>query len=319
MSAIIYSHCDFDGVASAALVSYITKIEKYRFATPDNIRQQGVNGEDIVCDLPYISGCHLWFDHHASNIQELKDRGLNPDNIPGKAKVAPSAARVIFDHYSPDLELPEYLKQLTDAADIIDTMNYSSIEEWLAETPYNMINETININSESYPAMTHHLCWLANELKNRSMQEISESEKIRSRYQENLNARKKQIELIDRIHSFLPQDNEKMLMILDCSKLSFLPKFDKNLALVVNSNIYYTLLISSDFHYGRRTNNLKLSLSKNFLKPDGKKLGVFMEELNLGGGHDNAAGGMIRANSKRERESKLQKFQNNLYSYLFEE
>lgn len=319
MSAIIYSHCDFDGAASAALVSYVTGIENFKFATPENIRQQGVSGIDYVCDLPYISGCGYWFDHHESNIQELKDRGLNPDNLAGFAIKAPSAAQVIYDHYSKDVQFPVYLKELVEAANIVDTMGYESIEDWLTDSPYNILNETININSETYPAMTHHLNWLTNELREKSMQEICESEKIIGRYQENIKARNREIELIRKIHAFMPQDTAQKLMLIDCTKLAYLPKFNKNLALVVNPHVDYTLLIASDFKYGRKTNNIKLSLSKNFLKPDSKNLGEFLEELNIGGGHANAAGGMLRANSKKERDKKLDKFLKTLYSFLFEE
>ena len=107
-------------------------------------------------------------------------------------------------------------------------------------------------------------------------------------------------------------------MLLDCSELSYVPKFNKNLALVVNPDAEYTLLVASDFNYGRKTNNLKISLSKNFLKKSDKKLGEFLEEMSIGGGHDSAAGGLIRANSKKERLKKLKNFQLDLLDFINE-
>ncbi|MCF7920963.1 MAG: DHH family phosphoesterase [Candidatus Cloacimonetes bacterium] len=316
MSAIIYTHCDFDGAASAALVSFITGMEIFKFATPDNIRQQGVNGEDIVCDLPYISGCHLWFDHHSSNLQEVRDRGLNPDNLPGKAVVAPSAAQVIYDYYREQQDFPAYLQELVCATNIIDTMGYKSIAEWLEPAPWNIINETININSESFPAMCHHLNWLTLELRQKSMAEIVKSEKILQRYEQNLAARERELDYIRKIYSFLPEDTEQKMLVLDCSELSYVPKFNKNLALVVKPEAEYTLLIASDFNFGRKTNNLKISLSKNFLLNSDKKLGEFLEVMNIGGGHDNAAGGMIRSENKKDRLRKLHNFQLDLLDFL---
>jgi oligoribonuclease NrnB/cAMP/cGMP phosphodiesterase (DHH superfamily) len=318
LSAIIYAHCDFDGAASAALVSFITGITNFKFATPDNIHQQGVNGEDIVCDLPYISGCHLWFDHHSTNLQEVRDRGLNPDNIDGKAIVAPSAAQVIYEYYKDEHEFPEYLKELVEMTNIVDTMGYDSIEKWLEPASHNIINETININSESFPAMCHHLTWLTNAMVNSSITEICETDKIRERYQQNIMAREKELDFVRKIYSYLPEDHAQKLMLLDCSELSYVPKFNKNLALVVDPLSHYTLLIASDFNYGRKTNNLKISLSKNFLMKSDKKLGEFLEEMGIGGGHDCAAGGLIRAGSKKERLKKLKKFQLDLFDYINE-
>ncbi len=308
MSQIIYTHCDFDGAASAALVSYVTGIQQIRFATPENIYKQPVSGTDIVCDLPYISGCGFWFDHHASNIQEVLDRSLNPANLAGANRVAPSAAQVIYDYFARDHKLPGYFEQLVNAANIIDTMAYESLDEWLAPSPHNIINETININSESYPAMSNHLYWLTCQLRDFHLDEVSGSDKIQERYKQKQKALENDIQFIRKTSSFLHQDKGHHLVIIDCSNLAFAPKFNKTLALAVYPEAQYILLVASDFSYGRKTNNLKLSLAKNFLSPSEKELGVFLEELGLGGGHDNAAGGMIRANTKKERLERLDKF-----------
>ena len=112
------------------------------------------------------------------------------------------------------------------------------------------------------------------------------------------------ITLVERFH------NERF------ANLSFSPKFNKTLALVIQPTAQYILLIANEVSYGRKTNNLKISVAKNFLSPSDKQLGVFMEELKLGGGHDNAAGGMIRANSKNERLKKLHDFQLDLLDFI---
>ncbi|MDP8322855.1 MAG: hypothetical protein RAO94_10940 [Candidatus Stygibacter australis] len=316
MSSTIFTHCDFDGAASAAIVSYCLKTDQFHFATPVNIYRQAVSVQDIICDLPYISGCQLWFDHHATNIQELKDRGLNPENIEGANRIAPSAAQVAFEYFSLTQELPDYFKDLVKAANIVDTMDYDSIESWLSPDPMNILNDTININSESYPAMSHHLAWLTRQLRDEPLEAVTASDKIQSRWKQKLVTREKDIEFIEKLHSFIPDDEDKQIVVIDCSNLSFSPKFNKTLALVVQPEAQYILLIANEVSYGRKTNNLKISVAKNFLTPSDKQLGVFMEELKLGGGHDNAAGGVIRAGSKNERMRKLKDFQLDLLDYI---
>ncbi len=316
MSEIIFTHCDFDGAASAALVSYCLKSESFQFATPDNIYKQPVSVHDIVCDLPYISGCGLWFDHHASNIQEVVDRGLNPANLDGANRIAPSAAQVIFEYYADKISLPDYFAELVRSANIVDTMDYGSIEEWLAPTPANIINETININSESYPAMSNHLQWLTRHMRDIHLDLIATSDIIRARYDQKLISRQNDLEFIRKIYTFMPEDEQQKIVMLDCSNLAFAPKFNKTMALVIQPHAQYILLIANEVSFGRKTNNLKISLAKNFLTPSDKKLGVFLEELNIGGGHDNAAGGIIRANSKNERLKKLHDFQLDLLDFI---
>ena len=312
----IFTHCDFDGAATAALVSFCLQTDKYQFATPANIYKQAVSVHDIVCDLPYISGCNLWFDHHGSNIQEIKDRGLNPKNLDGANRVAPSAAQVAYEYFTADRELPEYFQALVTAANIVDTMDYDSIASWLSPTPANILNDTININSESYPAMCNHLNWLTRQLRDNHLDDVAASERVQNRWQQKLVTREKDIEFIKKLHTFLPEDVEKQIVLIDCSNLSFAPKFNKTLALVVKPDAQYILLIANEVSYGRKTNNLKISLAKNFLTPSDKQLGVFLEELSIGGGHDNAAGGIIRAGSKNERMRKLKDFQLDLLDYI---
>ncbi|MCF7912953.1 MAG: hypothetical protein K9M99_10520 [Candidatus Cloacimonetes bacterium] len=316
MASTIFTHCDFDGAASAALVSYCLQLDKYQFATPDNIYKQAVSVQDIVCDLPYISGCNLWFDHHGSNIQEVIDRGLNPANLEGANRVAASAAQVAYDYFAAERELPEYFADLVQAANIVDTMDYDSIESWLAPTPANILNDTININSESYPAMSNHLNWLTHQLRDNHLDVVAASEKVQDRFQQKLVTREHDVEFIRKLHFFLPEDEKKQIVVIDCSNLSFAPKFNKTLALVVQPEAQYILLVANEISFGRKTNNLKISLAKNFMTPSDKQLGVFLEELNIGGGHDNAAGGLIRSGSKNERLRKLKDFQLDLLDYI---
>jgi nanoRNase/pAp phosphatase (c-di-AMP/oligoRNAs hydrolase) len=50
---------------------------------------------DVLANVPYVPGCGLWFDHHASEQERLDLKG----KFQGDSRPAPSAARVIYDYY----------------------------------------------------------------------------------------------------------------------------------------------------------------------------------------------------------------------------
>ncbi|MBU0510008.1 hypothetical protein KKH27_14385, partial [bacterium] len=119
----IVTHNDFDGLGSAALLSWAYDIEDVRFAGPITIAKAEIpiTREHIVCDLPYPLECGLWFDHHAGNIEELKLRGMDPGGIPGRFAEAPSCVRVVYDFLSEEDDLPGDFADLARAADLVDS------------------------------------------------------------------------------------------------------------------------------------------------------------------------------------------------------
>jgi nanoRNase/pAp phosphatase (c-di-AMP/oligoRNAs hydrolase) len=54
-----------------------------------------VTMNDNIANLPYVAGCGLWFDHHSS---ELTRNGPEIE-FKGETRIAPSAARVVYDYY----------------------------------------------------------------------------------------------------------------------------------------------------------------------------------------------------------------------------
>jgi nanoRNase/pAp phosphatase (c-di-AMP/oligoRNAs hydrolase) len=71
-------------------------VDDWKFVHPKDI-QDGlveVTDQDIMVNVPYIKGCKLWFDHHASEATRL--HGVY---FEGVARTAPSCARVVYDYY----------------------------------------------------------------------------------------------------------------------------------------------------------------------------------------------------------------------------
>lgn len=75
-----------------------------------------VTANDIICNLPYVPGCGLWFDHHVS--EEAPER--QPASFKGKYGLAPSAARLVYEYFvdqHPGLKKFEALLEVVDHFD----------------------------------------------------------------------------------------------------------------------------------------------------------------------------------------------------------
>ena len=95
----LITRADLDGLTSAILLQEVEPIEEVDFAHPKDVQdgKVAVTGNDILANLPYDERAALWFDHHASQA----DAAWNPE-MKGNFEIAPSAARVIADHYKSD-------------------------------------------------------------------------------------------------------------------------------------------------------------------------------------------------------------------------
>lgn len=105
---------DLDGLTCALLLQEVEDIETVELAHPKDV-QDGVvqiTSNDILANLPYDDRVGLWFDHHSS------ESDAPPPGFKGAYSIAPSAARVIADHYqSPKFERYSKLLDETDRLD----------------------------------------------------------------------------------------------------------------------------------------------------------------------------------------------------------
>lgn len=133
----IVTRPDFDGVVCAVLLFEALKDEPelqpdIYWTEPGEIQSDSadIRKGDILANLPFHKDCLLWFDHHVSN---------KPDGeFPGAFDIAPSAARVILDHYQSQGKLDHRFDELViqtdmiDSADLtIDQVRYPEKDPWL--------------------------------------------------------------------------------------------------------------------------------------------------------------------------------------------
>ena len=123
----LVTRSDFDGLVCAMLLRECGLIDEIKFVHPKDM-QDGVvpiSARDIVTNLPYVDGCHLAFDHHASEIARRGDRTYTNHIID---PAAPSAARVVYDYYGGAKAFPRISADLMAAVDQADTAQFTRDE-----------------------------------------------------------------------------------------------------------------------------------------------------------------------------------------------
>src|SRR5204863_3214165 len=93
----LVTRSDFDGLVCAVLLRYLDMIDEITFVHPKDVQDGAVdiNERDILTNLPYAEAAHPVFDHHHS--ETLRVAGTPKNHI--IEADAPSAARLIYDHY----------------------------------------------------------------------------------------------------------------------------------------------------------------------------------------------------------------------------
>ncbi|NLH47792.1 MAG: hypothetical protein GX444_04210 [Myxococcales bacterium] len=296
----IVSHGDFDGIVSAALASLWTRHTFVFFTGPESLRRNTFGPKDVVCDLPHPSyPVRAWFDHHAGNIEEARQMAWSVGE--GAAYEAPSAARVIYDHLKSSVNFPPFLAETVAATDRVDSMDYATIEDWLAETPENILNSTIFLPNEDLQQARKYLLRLVTMVQTKPLSEVAEYQEVRERFAKNQEHGKRAAETIGRLGELV---GNGQICVLDFSEMKVAPRFSKNLAYTLFPKAGAVLSIQPVVMGGRKTNDLRLSLSLNpFLKEQLRlhDCAAILDQLELGGGHPTAAGGKITASSKDER------------------
>ena len=112
---------DLDGLTSAVIVTMKEPIDEILLVHPQDITDKKVpiRSDDILANVPYHPSAGLWFDHHLLTESNEKPR----EGFKGKYRVAPSAARLVYEYYlekDPNDQQLLRLAPLVDATDRVD-------------------------------------------------------------------------------------------------------------------------------------------------------------------------------------------------------
>ncbi len=122
----LITRSDMDGLVCGVLLKELDLIDDVTFAHPKDM-QDGlieVGPNDITTNLPYAEGVYLAFDHHASEMERVKNR---PDNHIIDPK-APSAARVVYDYFGGAEKFSDISPDMMEAVDKADSAAFSKDE-----------------------------------------------------------------------------------------------------------------------------------------------------------------------------------------------
>jgi nanoRNase/pAp phosphatase (c-di-AMP/oligoRNAs hydrolase) len=118
----LVTRSDFDGLVCAALLKHLDLIDEILFVHPKDMQdgKVAITANDITTNLPYVPGCYLAFDHHLS--ETLRNQPADNHIIDADA---PSAARVVWQHYGGYDTFPREWDEMMDAVDKADAAQFS--------------------------------------------------------------------------------------------------------------------------------------------------------------------------------------------------
>ena len=118
----LVTRSDFDGLVCAVLLKELDLIDDILFVHPKDM-QDGlieITEGDITTNLPYVPTAHLAFDHHHS--ETLRVDGPAENHIIDDD--APSASRVVFNHYGGTERFQDIAPDMMEAVDKADAAMY---------------------------------------------------------------------------------------------------------------------------------------------------------------------------------------------------
>jgi nanoRNase/pAp phosphatase (c-di-AMP/oligoRNAs hydrolase) len=289
----LVTRSDFDGLVCAVLLKELDLIDEIKFVHPKDM-QDGlvkVTDRDITTNLPYVEGCHLAFDHHLSETVRVGKRDnhvIDPD--------APSAARVIYDHYGGKLQFLTIPDDMILAVDQGDSAQYE-MDDILKPKAWSLLNFLMDARTglgrfRNFRVSNYQLMMdLIDHCRDKSIERILELPDVKERadlYFKHEQAFKDQIKRCAKLHG--------KVVVLDLRKED--PIYPGNrfmiYALFPDANVSIHVL------WGVQKQNTVLAIGKSIFNRTSKTdIGPLC--LKYGGGGHAAAGTCQVANDKAEQ------------------
>ncbi len=175
----IVTRGDFDGLASSVLLTEVEKVREIRFVHPKDAQDGKVEADedDIVVNIPYIKGCGLWFDHHVSEEAKVPDIG----EFEGRFEIAPSAARVIYNHYkAKNGDALDKFSGLLEAADKLDSAQLD-MEDVTNPKGWILLGLTLDPRSGLGPEFQKYFRWLVEYIKELPLEKVLKHPEVKKR------------------------------------------------------------------------------------------------------------------------------------------
>jgi nanoRNase/pAp phosphatase (c-di-AMP/oligoRNAs hydrolase) len=278
----LVTRSDFDGLVCAVLLNQLDLIDDIKFVHPKDMQDGKVeiSSRDITTNLPYVPGVHLAFDHHSS--ETIRNPGERPEHI--IYPDAPSAARVVYEHYGGGNKFPAAFTEMMLAVDKGDSAQFTR-EEVLNPKGWVLLNFLMDARTglgrfRDFRISNYQLMMdLIKYCRDHGITDILALPDVRERvdlYFEHDARAKEQIRRCATVH--------KNLVVLDLRK--------EETIYATNRFVVYALFpeanISIHVMWGRDRQNTVFATGKSILnRTSMTNIGELMLEYG-GGGHENA-------------------------------
>jgi nanoRNase/pAp phosphatase (c-di-AMP/oligoRNAs hydrolase) len=269
---------DLDGLTSAVIITMKEQIDDLLLVHPQDITDRivEIGPNDILANLPYDPRCGMWFDHHL-----LTDSNAKPDEgFKGRYRIAPSAARLVYEYYlEKDPNDPDLIRlaRLVDETDRLDAAQLTPDD---VENPrdYILLGYTID-GRTGLGSFDEYFRRLMEMLKTMSIEEVLQQPEVRERI-ERLRADQMAFKSLLSRNSF--QINN--VVVTDLREIEALP--------AGNRFMVYTLFpdanVSLRVHWGPRQDTVVAAVGHSIFNRTCKtSVGDLMSKYG-GGGHRGA-------------------------------
>jgi nanoRNase/pAp phosphatase (c-di-AMP/oligoRNAs hydrolase) len=291
----LVTRSDFDGLVCGMLLQETDMLDGIKFVHPKDM-QDGIipiTDKDIITNLPYVPGCHMAFDHHASEVTRKKgETHLNHVIDPA----ASSAARVVYDYYGGATAFPRIGPDLIDAVDKADSAQFTR-EEILDPKGWVLLNFIMDSRTglgrfRDFRISNYELMMqLIDRCRDLRVEEVLELPDVR-----------------ERVDLYMEHRELFRAQLLRCAtvygRLVVLDLRDEEIIYAGNRFIIYALFpqcdISVHVMWGLKQQNTVFAIGKSILDR-GSPVDVGAICLAYGGGGHEAAGTCQIANDQAER------------------
>lgn len=230
----IVTRPDFDGLVCAVFIkAALGRQIPVLWVEPDAIRHCGleIRQGDIIANLPWKSGCSLWFDHHVTNRINEKFEGV--------FEIAPSAAGLIHTYYKDRFDRD--FSGLSAAADKIDSADLTVDEVLRPEDhPYLLLSMTIKNREDCEKHYWDRLCEL---FMDHSIEGVMEDGEVRSRCDEVIRENSEYI-----VHLRNRTVVDRGVALTDFSDLKTAPQGNRFLVYALYPETHVAVKIRRDYH-----------------------------------------------------------------------
>ena len=168
---------DLDGLTCAVLLSECETIDKVELVHPQDIseRKVQIGPRDVIANLPYHPACGMWFDNHL-----LTDpKAMPPTGFKGRYGKAPSAARLVYEHYAPSHAALARYEKLVAETDRLDSAQLT-LEDVVSPAGYVLVGFTLDPRT-GLGSLREYFDVLLPALKTRSLDEVLAMPQVRER------------------------------------------------------------------------------------------------------------------------------------------